>query len=164
MIAIYPGTFDPITFGHIDIIQRASRLFEKVILAIAENDPKKPLFSLEERRELVRTSLSKVKNVEIHSFHNLLVHFAREQKASVIIRGLRAVSDFEYEFQMALMNKKLSSDVETFFMMPDEAYTYLSSKNIKEIAQLGGDVSPFVPKIVKEALSKRLSEICHSPR
>jgi pantetheine-phosphate adenylyltransferase len=158
MIAIYPGTFDPITFGHMDIIERASRIFKKVILAIAENDPKKPLFSLEERKELVRASIPKVTNVEIQSFRNLLVHFAREQKASAIIRGLRAVSDFEYEFQMALMNKKLAPDVETFFMMPDEAFTYLSSKNIKEIAQLGGDVSPFVPKIVKEALSKRFLE------
>ncbi len=156
MIAIYPGTFDPITFGHIDIVQRASRLFEKVILAIAENDPKKPLFPLEERRALVKASIKGLKNVKIQSFHNLLVHFAREQKATAIIRGLRAVSDFEYEFQMALMNKKLDPHVETFFMMPDEAFTYLSSKNIKEIAQMGGDVSPFVPEIVKKALLKRL--------
>ena len=153
MKAIYPGTFDPITYGHLDILVRASKIFPKVTLAVAENKNKKPLFPLEKRVELIRKSLpSGLSKIEILPFNNLLIHFAQEHESPVIIRGLRAVSDFEFEFQMALMNKKMAPQIETFFMMPHESFTYLSSRSIKEIAQMGGDISKFVPPVVKEAL------------
>ncbi len=153
MKAIYPGTFDPITYGHLDILIRASKIFPQLTLAVAENKNKKPLFSLEERVELIRKSLpSGLSKIEILPFSNLLIHFAQQNESPVIIRGLRAVSDFEFEFQMALMNKKMAPQIETFFMMPHEAFTYLSSRSIKEIAQMGGDISKFVPPVVKEAL------------
>lgn len=157
MKAIYPGTFDPVTFGHLDLIKRALKIFPNFIIAVAENKNKNPLFTVSERISLLKESMGKKFDIHIETFDNLLVHFTKEQKSSVIIRGLRAVSDFEYEFQMALMNKKMASDVETFFMMPDEKYTYLSSKAIKEIAALGGDVSMFVPEKVREALMKKLT-------
>jgi pantetheine-phosphate adenylyltransferase len=156
MRAIYPGTFDPVTYGHLDIIKRASAIFTELIVAVAANETKAPFFSLEERLVLLNQSMvPSLPNVKICSFSNLLIVFAKEKKTKVIIRGLRAVSDFEFEFQMALMNKKMEPSIETFFMMPDESFSYLSSKGIKEIASLGGDTSPFVPPVVREALMKK---------
>ena len=153
--AIYPGSFDPITNGHLDVIERARKLFDEVIVAVAHNDEKQALFSLEERLELLKTSIGNIDNVRIAQFDGLLVEFAAAQSASAVVRGLRAVSDFEFEFQMALMNRKLNSDVETIFLMPKEEYTYLSSRIIKEIARLGGDVSSFVPDVVAKALGNK---------
>src|SRR5205814_523494 len=145
--AIYPGSFDPVTNGHLDVIKRARKLFDEVIVAVAHNDEKQPLFSLKERLELLQQTVGKIDNVRIAQFEGLLVEFALEQKAIAVIRGLRAVSDFEFEFQMALMNRKLRDSVETIFLMPKEEYTYLSSRLVKEIARLGGDVSKFVHDI-----------------
>ena len=153
--AIYPGSFDPITNGHLDVIERARKLFDEVIVAVAHNDEKQALFSLEERLELLKTSIGNIDNVRIAQFDGLLVEFAAAQRARAVVRGLRAVSDFEFEFQMALMNRKLNSDVETIFLMPKEEYTYLSSRIIKEIARLGGDVSSFVPDVVAKALGNK---------
>src|SRR5437764_9837433 len=153
--AIYPGSFDPITNGHLDVVDRARKLFDQVIVAVAHNDEKQPLFSLEERLDLLKQTVGKIDNVQIAQFDGLLVEFAIEQKASAVIRGLRAVSDFEFEFQMALMNRKLRDSVETIFLMPKEEYTYLSSRLVKEIARLGGDVSKFVPTGVATALGKK---------
>jgi pantetheine-phosphate adenylyltransferase len=154
--AIYPGSFDPLTNGHLDVLQRATKLFDRVIVAIARNDSKNPLFSLEERLAMMKPAIVPMKNVRADIFEGLLVNYARQKKASAIIRGLRAVSDFEFEFQMALMNRKLSENIETIFMMPRETYTFLSSRMVKEIARLGGDVSPFVPLHVVAALKKKL--------
>ncbi len=151
--AIYPGSFDPVTNGHLDVIERARKLFDEVIVAVAHNDEKQPLFSLEERLDLLRETAGKIDHVRIAEFSGLLVEFARAQEAGAVIRGLRAVSDFEFEFQMALMNRKLNAAVETIFLMPKEEYTYLSSRIVKEIARLGGDVSSFVPVCVAKALS-----------
>jgi len=156
--AIYPGSFDPVTNGHLDVVERARKLFDEVIVAVAHNDEKQPLFSLEERLELLKQTVGKIDNVRITQFDGLLVEFARTEKASAAIRGLRAVSDFEFEFQMALMNRKLESTVETIFLMPKEEYTYLSSRLVKEIARLGGDVSKFVPAVVVTALDKKLKK------
>src|SRR5579864_9089342 len=153
--AIYPGSFDPVTNGHLDVVERAGRLFDEVIVAVAHNDEKQPLFSLSERLDLLRQTVAKIDNVKIAEFDGLLVEFAIEQQADAIIRGLRAVSDFEFEFQMALMNRKLKGSVETIFLMPKEEYTYLSSRLVKEIARLGGDVSKFVPVVVATALRKK---------
>ena len=153
--AIYPGSFDPVTNGHLDVIERARKLFDEVIVAVAHNDEKQALFSLEERLELLKTSIGNIDNVRIAQFDGLLVEFAAAQRARAVVRGLRAVSDFEFEFQMALMNRKLNSDVETIFLMPKEEYTYLSSRSIKEIARLGGDVSSFVPEVVAKALGNK---------
>ena len=153
--AIYPGTFDPVTKGHIDLIERASTLFKRVIVAVAVNPSKAPLFDIEERVALVRQVTGKLTNIEVCGFDSLLVHFAREQDAGVLLRGLRAVSDFEYEFQLAGMNRKLSPDLETIFLMPAEKYTYISSSLVKEVAKLNGDVTDFVPDIVKQALAKK---------
>lgn len=153
--AIYPGSFDPVTNGHLDVIGRAGKLFDEIIVAVANNDEKRPLFSLEERLALLRQALDKIDNVRVAQFDGLLVEFATAEKASAVIRGLRAVSDFEFEFQMALMNRKLEPNVETIFLMPKEEYTYLSSRLVKEIARLGGDVSGFVPRPVAEALAKK---------
>jgi pantetheine-phosphate adenylyltransferase len=150
--AIYPGSFDPVTNGHLDVIERARKLFDEVIVAVAHNDEKQPLFDLQERLDLLQQTIGKIDNVRISQFDGLLVDFAMEQKAVAVIRGLRAVSDFEFEFQMALMNRKLEAAVETIFLMPKEEYTYLSSRIIKEIARLGGDVSGFVPAPVAKAL------------
>ena len=154
--AIYPGSFDPVTHGHLDVIDRARKLFDEVIVAVAHNDQKYPLFSLEERLGLLKAALGKIKNVEVAPLDGLLVNFAVERKATAVIRGLRAISDFEFEFQMALMNRKLESNVETIFLMPKEEYTYLSSRIVKEIARLGGDVSGFVPAAVAKALGAKL--------
>jgi pantetheine-phosphate adenylyltransferase len=153
--AIYPGSFDPLTNGHLDIIQRAAKLFDHVIVAVARNEAKKPTFSLKERLRLVQKSLDGLANVQADSFDTLLVDYAEMQKGQTIIRGLRAVSDFEFEFQMALMNRKLNDQVETIFMMPKETYTFLSSRIVKEIARLGGDVGCFVPAHVGAALARK---------
>jgi pantetheine-phosphate adenylyltransferase len=150
--AIYPGSFDPVTNGHIDVVERARKLFDEVIVAVAHNDVKQPRFSLQERLGLLQETLGKIDNVRIAHFEGLLVDFARKENACAVIRGLRAISDFEFEFQMALMNRKLESAVETMFLMPKEEYTYLSSRIVKEIARLGGDVSKFVPAPVAKAL------------
>jgi pantetheine-phosphate adenylyltransferase len=155
--AIYPGSFDPITNGHLDVIERALKLFDQVVVAVAQNDEKQPLFSLAERLDLLQQALGKMNNVRIAQFQGLLVDFAVAEKASAVIRGLRAVSDFEFEFQMALMNRKLESSVETIFLMPKEEYTYLSSRLVKEIARLGGDVSKFVPNVVAQALGDKFA-------
>jgi pantetheine-phosphate adenylyltransferase len=155
--AIYPGSFDPVTNGHLDVIERAQKLFDEVVVAVAHNDEKQPLFSLKERLDLLSETAGRFENVRIAEFEGLLVEFARAQKAGAVIRGLRAVSDFEFEFQMALMNRKLDPAVETIFLMPKEEYTYLSSRIVKEIARLRGDVSAFVPVCVARALSRKFS-------
>jgi pantetheine-phosphate adenylyltransferase len=155
--AIYPGSFDPVTNGHLDVIERARKLFDEVIVAVAHNDEKQPLFSLNERLELLRETAGRIDHVRIAEFKGLLVEFARSENAGAVVRGLRAVSDFEFEFQMALMNRQLDAGVETIFLMPKEEYTYLSSRIVKEIARLGGDVSNFVPACVAEALNAKFS-------
>ena len=155
--AIYPGSFDPVTNGHLDVIERARKLFDEVVVAVAYNEEKKPLFHLEERLNLLRETLQGAGNVRVSHFEGLLVDFARNEGACAVIRGLRAISDFEFEFQMALMNRKLEGNVETIFLMPKEEYTYLSSRIIKEIARLGGDVSSFVPPAVAEALTTKFA-------
>jgi pantetheine-phosphate adenylyltransferase len=156
--AIYPGSFDPITNGHLDVIERASKLFDEVIVAIAHNVEKEPLFTLAERLEQLRAVIGRQANVRVGQFDGLLVDFAQEEKAHAVIRGLRAVSDFEFEFQMALMNRKLQGNVETIFLMPKEEYTYLSSRLVKEIARLGGDVTKFVPAPVASALRQKFTK------
>jgi len=155
-IAICPGSFDPITNGHLDVIQRAAKLFDRVIVAVAANQSKGPMFDMTERLELVRLSTTQLPNVEAETFSGLLVEYVRHRGAHAVVRGLRAVSDFEFEFQLALMNRKLSEQVETIFMMPRESYTFLSSRLVKEIATLGGDVGEFVPPPVLAALRRRL--------
>lgn len=152
---IYPGTFDPITNGHSDIVERAARLFDKVVLAIAASPKKAPAFSLEQRMDLARRVLAHLPNVEICGFDSLLIDFAHEQQAEVILRGLRAVADFEYEFQLANMNRAMSPDIETVFLTPAETYSYISSTLVREIASLGGDVSRFVHADVQQALKAR---------
>lgn len=154
--AIYPGTFDPITNGHTDLIQRASRMFDKVIVAVAAVSGKQPVFTLEERVELAKSVLTQYPNIEVCGFDSLLVNFMEEKGASVILRGLRAVSDFEYEFQLASMNRNLNPEIETLFLTPAEQYTYISSSLVREIASLGGDVSPFVHENVVAALKERI--------
>lgn len=154
--AIYPGTFDPITNGHTDLVGRASALFDKVIVAVAANPKKVPFFTLEERVELARQALVGLEGVEVCGFDNLLAEYARQRNAQVIIRGLRAVSDFEHEFQLAGMNRRLAPDVETVFLTPAESYTYISSSLVKEVAELGGDIGEFVDPAVKAALYNRL--------
>lgn len=155
---IYPGSFDPPTNGHLDVIQRASRLFDRVIVGVARNENKKPLFSLAERRSLIEQSVADLGNVEVDAFEGLLVKYVEKQKGNAVIRGLRAVSDFEFEFQMALMNRKLNEKVETLFMMPRASYSFLSSTLVKEIAGLGGDVSAFVTPSVREALQSKFGQ------
>jgi pantetheine-phosphate adenylyltransferase len=156
--AIYPGSFDPLTNGHLDVIQRAAKLFDRVIVAVAENEGKQPLFALAERVALVKRAVTKLSNVQTDSFNGLLVEYVAERKAQAIVRGLRAVSDFEFEFQLALMNRKLDENIETIFMMPKDTYTFLSSRIVKEIARLGGDVRSFVPPNVQIALKKKLKQ------
>jgi len=151
-VAVYPGTFDPITHGHTDLVSRAARVFDHVIVAIAESPHKTPFFSLETRIELAQSQLGGLDNIEIVGFSNLLVEFARERGATVIVRGLRAVSDFEYEFQLASMNRNLCEAVETLFLTPDENYGFISSTLVREVARLGGDVSQFVGPEIAEAL------------
>ena len=154
--AIYPGSFDPVTNGHLDVIERAQKLFDEVIVAVAHNDQKQPLFTLAERLDLLRGTIGTHNNVQIAPLDGLLVDFAAAQNATAVIRGLRAISDFEFEFQMALMNRKLNAAVETIFLMPKEEYTYLSSRIVNEIARLGGVVAAFVPVCVREALNGKL--------
>ena len=156
LIAIYPGTFDPVTNGHTDLVERAAKLFDNVIVAVATNAQKGTTFSLDERIAMTQTALSGLTNITICGFDSLLVDFAREHKAQVIVRGLRAVSDFEYEFQLAGMNRRLAPDIETLFLTPAEKYAYISSSLVKEIASLGGDVSEFVHADVRDALKSRL--------
>ena len=156
--AIYPGSFDPLTNGHLDVIERAAKLFDRVIVAVAKSDSKHPLFSLEERVEMVRRSVKRLGHVRADSFDGLLVDYVRECSAQAVVRGLRAVSDFEFEFQLALMNRKLNDQFETIFMMPKDTYTFLSSRIVKEIARLGGDVSAFVPAHVRRVLHRKLAE------
>ena len=158
-IAIYPGTFDPITNGHLDIVKRASRLFDKTIVAVANNLQKHPLFSLEERRYLVEKTVAGLKNIEVDVFDELLVRYAKRKGASALIRGLRAVSDFEYEFQLALMNRKLMPELETVYLMPSEEYTYINSTIAKEVVRFGGRVDSFLPPVVAEALRKKMKTI-----
>ena len=154
--ALVPGSFDPVTNGHLDIIARAAGMFETVLVAVARNYSKAPLFTLEERLEMIAEVCAPYPNVEIDSFEGLLVNYALERGASVIVRGLRAVSDFEYELQMALMNRRLSNAVETVFMMPEAEYSYLSSSIVKEIARLGGSVKGLVPESVEERLRSKI--------
>jgi pantetheine-phosphate adenylyltransferase len=157
--AVYPGTFDPITNGHIDLVARAARVFSKVIVAIAESPHKQPLLSLDDRILLSRNELSGLKNVEVLGFSNLLVEFVQQVGAGVLIRGLRAVSDFEYEFQLASMNRHLAPNVETLFLTPDDKYGFISSSLVKEIARLDGDVSEFVSDEVRQAMRRRFAEM-----
>lgn len=154
--AVYPGTFDPITNGHTDLVQRAARLFDRVIVAVAANPGKAPAFALEQRVGLARTVLADLTNVEVCSFDSLLVDFLHRREASIILRGLRAVSDFEYEFQLASMNRQLAPDIETVFLTPAEQYAFVSSSLVREIAALGGDVSAFVHPEVVAALRGRV--------
>ena len=154
--AMYPGTFDPITLGHEDLVRRAGRLFDKVVVAIAANPSKEPMFSLEERVALAQTALAEFDNVEVTGYDGLTVDFARQNDLQVIVRGLRAISDFEYEFQLANMNRHLNDEVETAFLTPTETYTYISSSLVREICTLGGDVSEFVSPEVKIALMDRV--------
>ena len=153
--AIYPGSFDPVTNGHLDVIARAARLFDEVIVAVAVNDQKSSLFTADQRTALITDSVSAFENVRVTRFDGLLVEFARSQGATALVRGLRAVSDFEFEFQMALMNRKLDQHIETIFLMPAESYTYLSSRIVKEISRLGGNVAAFVPASVAAALREK---------
>jgi len=157
MIAIYPGTFDPLTFGHQDIIERAARLFDKVIVAIADNESKRPLLSHNERLDLARACLAKYDNVEVKGFDTLLIDYAKQCEATVIVRGLRVASDFEYELQMANMNRHLSDEVETVFLTPSERFSYVSSTLVRELAQFGGDVSDFVEHRVAKTLAAKFS-------
>ena len=154
--ALYPGSFDPPTNGHVDVVERASRLFDRVVVAVAANPDKRPLFSQAQRRKLVDQAVGHLPNVDVAAFSGLLVDFAAKRGACAIIRGLRAVSDFEFEFQMALMNRKLNETIETIFMMPRETTTFLSSRLVKEIAALGGEVDAFVPAAVESALRRKL--------
>jgi pantetheine-phosphate adenylyltransferase len=153
---IYPGSFDPLTNGHLDLVQRATKLFDRVIVAVARNENKHPLFTLEERLQMVARAVRPLPRVEADAFDGLLIEYAERRSAQAVMRGLRAVSDFEFEFQLALMNRKLNERVETIFMMPKETYTFLSSRLVKEIASLGGEVSAFVPAHVRTALAGKL--------
>lgn len=156
-IGVCPGSFDPVTNGHLDIIARASKMFDKVIVVVSRNSSKKSLFTVEERVELLKNTCKKYENVEIESFSGLLIDFVKLKNANFIVKGLRAVSDFEYEMQMALMNSKLDKDIETIFMMTSNRYSYLSSSLIKEVARHGGEISGLVPELVEKELVKRFS-------
>jgi pantetheine-phosphate adenylyltransferase len=163
-VGIYPGTFDPITNGHADIIMRATKIVDRLVIGVARNIGKGPLFSTKERVEIVETEIAHLadaalrKRIEVRPYENLLMHFAMEQGASVILRGLRAVSDFEYEFQMAGMNNRLNSNIETVFLMANDKYQFIASRLVKEIAQLGGDITPFVSARVAQRITDRFSE------
>ena len=155
-IAVYPGTFDPITYGHIDVVNRAAELFSRVIVLVAQNTTKTPLFSDDERYAMIKQVFRDRRRIRVDAFSGLLVDYARTHKADVVIRGLRAVSDFEFEFQMALTNRKLERTLDTVFLVPDEKYTYLNSSIVREVARLGGDVSDFVPPTVRRRLLAKL--------
>ncbi len=155
--AIYPGSFDPLTNGHIDLIKRATHIFDEVIVAVAKNASKKPLFTLEERVEMLKKATKAIGRIRVESFDGLVVEYARRQKINVIIRGLRMISDFEYEFQMALTNRRFAEDVETIFLMPSEGYSFLSSGLLKEAAALGADLSSFVPHFIEKKIKERLA-------
>ena len=158
VIAIYPGSFDPLTNGHVDIIRRGARLFDRIVVGVLLNIEKSPLFTVHERVELARHVFRDTPNVEVDTFDGLLVDYARRKRATVIVRGLRAISDFEYEMQMALMNRRLNPEVETVFMMPAEPYTYVSSRLVKEVVALGGSVTGLVPAVIEDSLrDKRLA-------
>jgi pantetheine-phosphate adenylyltransferase len=156
-LAVYPGSFDPLTNGHVDIINRGVQLFDRIVVAILVNADKSPLFTADERVEIARAVFKELPNVEIDTFDGLLVDYVRRRNAQVIVRGLRAVSDFEYEFQMALMNRRLNHRIETVFMMPAEQYTYISSRMIKEVFSLGGQVRGLVPDMVEDRLRRKLA-------
>jgi pantetheine-phosphate adenylyltransferase len=156
-LAIYPGTFDPITYGHIDVIKRAAAIFPRVVVLVAKNPSKQPLFNAAERSEMITKTFAGNRRVEVDSFDGLLVDYVRQRKAHVIVRGLRAVSDFEYEFQMSLTNRKLAPTIDTVFLVPDEKYTYLNSTIVREVARLGGDIADFVPPLVRKRLILRLA-------
>jgi pantetheine-phosphate adenylyltransferase len=156
-IAIYPGSFDPITNGHLDLIQRGSRLFDKLIVSILRNDDKQPLFSVEERMEMLREVVHVYSNVEVDSFGGLLIEHAADRSATVLLRGIRAISDYEYELQMALMNRRLAPGVETVFLMSNEAYSFISSRLVKQVFGLGGDITGLVPPSIEVRLKRRLS-------
>ena len=155
-MVVYPGTFDPVTYGHIDVIKRASSIFEKVFVAVAYNPQKKPLFSVEERIEMLQESVNDIPHVVVESFDCLLIDYVQQKGANIIIKGLRAISDFEVEFQMALINRHIAPHLETIFLMTSESYSYLSSHIIKELAELGGEIDKFVPPMVKEKLQAKL--------
>ena len=157
-VAVYPGTFDPITKGHIDLMERGLRMFDRIYVGVFDNLSKSVLFSSEERVEMIRKAATHLPGLEVEAFHSLLVDYARAKGACAIIRGLRAISDFDYEFQMTLMNRKLDSEMETVFMMPSEEYVYVSSRLIKEVVGLGGRVTGLVPAFVEEALIQRLGK------
>jgi pantetheine-phosphate adenylyltransferase len=156
--AIYPGSFDPVTNGHLDVIGRAAQIFDRLVVAVLRNIGKEPLFSVQERVEMLQDVTRKWPNVEVEVFHGLLMDYARQKDAHVVLRGIRAISDYEYELQMALMNRKLEPSIETVFMLPAEAYSYLSSRLVREIAQLGGPVKDLVPAMVEERLKAKVSE------
>jgi len=156
--AVYPGTFDPVTYGHIDLIKRAVKIFDEVIVAVADNTEKAPLFALKERKQMLEEATCDLKRVSVESFNCLMVDYVHSKDANVVIRGLRMISDFEYEFQMALTNRKLNSDIEIVFMMPNESYSFLSSKLIKEVASLGANLSEFVPSFVEKRLKEALKK------
>jgi len=155
-IAVYPGSFDPLTNGHLDIIRRGTRLFDRIVVAVLENEGKSPLFTVAERKELIQRSIADMPNVEVQSFRGLLVDFMQSLNANVVVRGIRAVSDYEYELQMALMNRELNGDVETIFMLPGVEFTYVSSRLVKEVFRLGGDITRLVPPAVLDSLAARL--------
>lgn len=155
-IAVYPGTFDPVTFGHLDLVDRGRRHVDRLILAILRNEDKEPMFSVEERSQFLRDAVSQWDNVAVDDFDGLLVDYARQLGATLILRGLRAVSDFEYELQMAMMNRRLSPELETMFLMPSEAYSYVSSRLVREVARLGGNLSGLVPPEVERAMARRV--------
>jgi pantetheine-phosphate adenylyltransferase len=158
VVAIYPGSFDPITNGHLDLIERGSRLFDRLIVAVLHNEGKQALFTVEERLEMLREVVTPIDNVEIGCFEGLLVNFAAQQGARVLLRGIRAISDYEYELQMALMNRKLESNIETVFLMASEANSFVSSRLVKEVVRLGGDIGAFVPSSVAKRLHIRMQE------
>jgi len=161
MKAVYPGSFDPITNGHVDIINRGLKIFDPIVVAVLENPKKQPLFTTKERVDMIKTIVSLQNNVEVHSFHGLLVDDARKNQSKVIMRGLRAISDFEYEFQMALMNRKLDPEIETFFMTPSVDYSFLSSKLVKEVSYLGGCLEGLVPQAIEDHLKKKFEQNPH---
>lgn len=157
-IAVYPGSFDPITYGHLDIIERSAKICDKLIVAVLVNSTKTPTFSLEERVELIKTSVGDARNIEIESFSGLLIDYMKQKDANIIIKGLRAFSDFEYEFQMALMNKTLCPEVETLFMMTSSRYSYVSSSMVKELVRYDGDIDEFVPQLIKGKITDKFKE------